>query len=118
MIHVSHNGIQRSSSTLDGVLFDEELLGGEARDLLLALLDSTIRFQKLQALRSQVHTHSSNPDVLHSIDDLQARRADVRELAAAAERDGLRLRVRSTIEVEAQPLGADELPADGNGRHR
>ena len=107
MININRTASQSSTSQGE-VLADELLTGSEARDLLFALLDATVNFNKLQNLRSEVRTHNPNQAAARRCDELEALRSDLRERLVEADRQGLRVRVRSTFELEVEDgFGAD-----------
>ena len=83
-------------------LIDGTYDGREARDLVQALIDSTINAHKLRNLTSQVNTESPNGEALQSIRDLRATREALDERLGRACTDGLRIRLRTTIELDIE----------------
>ena len=114
MIHINRTANHARNTSQGEVLVDDILSGSEARDILFALLDSTINFNKLQNLRSQIQTQSSEPCAEERRNELEATRSNLREILLEADRQGLQVRVHSTFEIEVEP--EDPFPADGTSR--
>ncbi len=98
-MNLTQTSDRRQDAASRYVVLDETLAHREARDLLSTLLETTIDNYKLQSLSSSVHTNSSDQNAEQQIVRLQAASADVRSLVDEARQLGLRLRIRSTVEL-------------------
>lgn len=86
------------SSTRD--LVDGTFRVEEARDLTLALLDSTAALQKLRNLRSQVNLQERDDEAAQELERLEQLRAELERAFGQARSEGLRVRLRTTVELE------------------
>ena len=102
MIDISRSKDATVARDSQQVLIDDSFSASEARDIVLALLDTSIDQQRLRNLRSQVHAQVADRSATELLPELVAARADLRTLLAQVGSAGLRVRVRSTISVEVE----------------
>ena len=74
--------------------------GSDARDLVLALLNSAVSFHKLINLRSHVHTESPDAESCTRAAELTDARAKLDSLLSSLEDGSVEIRLRSDIELE------------------
>lgn len=100
MINVNRWADRQLATSSSHVLVDTDLSASDAGDLTAALLDTVLRFHRLQNLRSQVNLQESDSAVLEFIQSLGSTQADLEEQLSEARELGKRVRIRSRIELE------------------
>lgn len=99
------------------VLVDGLFSGGDAKDLLLAQIDSQLNVHKLRSLRSMVHNERPDTEALQACEELKLRRQELRLALARAATEGRKVRVRSTVELHIEDESAEAAPAHPVHRH-
>ncbi len=82
------------------LLLSETVDAVDAKELLAAFVDATLNHHKLLNLRSQVRDQTSDSKATSRIGQLQALQAQLGSILAPALEEGMRVRIRTTVEVE------------------
>ncbi len=107
MINIRTQNRVPDLSATSKTLVDHALEGQDAKDLVEAILDSTVNFHKLCSLRAQVKAECPELNSMQAIRELVAKRAECEELFKSAP-PGYKLRVRTTIELEIDGDAVDQ----------
>ena len=115
MIHLSDRSEQPAASNFRETLLDEYAAVSDSRDLLQNLFANSVQFQKLQSLRSQVHTECPMEAAQNRIEELRMSRSILESILQEAKEQGLQVRLRTTVQVDlVEPQDRDGYRAGGS----
>lgn len=81
-------------------LVDGEFSGGEAHEILMALINSKIDFHSLYAFSNKIRFNSSDEDSKNRVDELMQTRDAISALIKKADDEGYNFSVKSDISIE------------------
>lgn len=115
MIDLSDQRDQQVASNFRETLLDEFASVSDSRDLLRSLFANSVQFQKLQSLRSQVHSECPEESAQKRIEELRMSRSILETLLQEAKDQGLEVRLRTTIQVDlVEPQSRDGYRTGGS----